>query len=60
MIDIDNNEIVIVRCKSCRYLRECRAVLKCGHPNGLKQPTYDDYCPYGKTKEEVAYEDETN
>jgi hypothetical protein len=60
MIDYANNSTVITRCSKCKYLRECRVVLKCGHPNGLKQPTYDSYCSYGEQKEEVPYEDKTN
>jgi hypothetical protein len=60
MINLENNNVVVVRCASCEFLRECRVVLKCGHPCGLKRPTYDSYCPHGKTKEEVKYEDKTD
>jgi hypothetical protein len=57
--DVDNNTVV-VRCANCQFIRQCRVVLRCGHPNGLKQPTYDSYCSYGEQKEEVPYEDKTN
>ena len=59
MTDGADNSIGVVRCYKCKYLRECRVVLKCGHPKGLKQPTYSSYCSYGKTKDEVTYENKT-
>jgi hypothetical protein len=59
MIDKSDNKTVVDKCCKCKYLRECRVVLKCGHPYGLKQPTYDSYCSYGEQKEEEVYEDKT-
>lgn len=57
--DADNTTVIVSRSK-CKYLRECRVVLKCGHPNSLKQPSYNSYCSYVEQKEEVPYEDKTN
>ena len=37
-----------VHCDRCSYLKKCRAVLKCEHCAGLKSPTLDSFCSYGK------------
>jgi hypothetical protein len=55
-----NNITTVVPCDECRYLKECRAVLKCEHPYGLKSPSYDSYCSYGEQKEEVTNENKTD
>lgn len=55
-----DNKVTVIRCEKCRFLKECRAVLKCEHPYGLKSPNYSSYCSYGEQKEEVKYENKTD
>jgi hypothetical protein len=59
MIKRANNTNTVTHCVECEYLRECRVVLKCSHPCGLKRPSADSFCSYGKIKE-VAYENKTD
>ena len=54
-----NNSNTVVRCTECEYLRECRVILKCTHPCGLKRPSVDSFCSYGKQKD-IIYEDKTD
>jgi len=54
-----NKITTVVYCDECKYLKECRVILKCSHPRGLKNISADSYCSYGKTKE-ANYEDKTN
>ena len=54
-----NNITTVIRCEECVYLRECRVTLKCSHPCGLKNPSVDSFCSYGKLKE-ITYEDKAN
>jgi hypothetical protein len=59
LINSVDNKTTVICCEECVYLRECRVVLKCSHPCGLKNPSVDSYCSYGKQKE-VIYEDKTD
>ena len=45
----------VVLCSTCRYLRQCRAVYKCTHPQGLKEPNpaINTFCSYGVEKYDV-------
>jgi hypothetical protein len=54
-----NNTAIVVPCDKCIYFKKCRAVFRCNHPWGLKSPSVDSFCSYGKPKE-VAYEDEAD
>jgi hypothetical protein len=56
---IENNIAITVPCSCCKYLRECRAVCRCSHPYGLKEPkpNLGTFCYYGEEREN---EDETD
>lgn len=56
---IENNVTTVVTCDKCKYLRECRAVCRCSHPYGLKEPkpSIGTFCYYGEERES---EDKTN
>ena len=45
----------IVPCAECRYLKECRAVCRCNHPFGLKQPHPEagTFCSFGAEKDDA-------
>ena len=47
---IENNTVIITRCKNCKYLRRGRVVFLCRHPNGLKEPNLaqNTGCMYGE------------
>ena len=43
--------VEVVNCENCQYYHQ-GVITRCTNPNGLKSPSDDAYCSYGKRNEE--------
>lgn len=50
----------IVLCEHCTFLKRCRAVCRCDHPYGLKQPKPEagTFCSFGVDEETAKQADQ--
>lgn len=43
--------VEVTKCRECQYYHQ-GVITRCTNPNGLKSPSDDAYCSYGKRNEE--------
>ena len=49
---------IVTCCAQCEYAKECRAILKCSNPRGLRVITRATFCSYGKPKADKISDNE--